>query len=68
MRFGDMFKIYNVCRMNSEKAFIRAYAFKSLDRPAALIGRAVFAIDIVIVFVVFEIQNLTRAESDVALG
>ena len=53
LRFGNMLKIDNIRRMNSEKAFIRAYAFKSLDRPAALIDRAVFAIDIIVVFVVF---------------
>ena len=63
-----MLEIDNIRRMSSEKAFIRAYAFKGFDRSAALVDRAVFAIDIIIIFVIFKIQNIARAKSDVSVG
>ena len=55
MRLSDMFKIDDKRRMDSKKSFISANVLENLYRSATFVDRAVFAIDIIVVFVVFKI-------------
>ena len=66
MRFRNVLEIDYICRVDLEKSLIGADAFKRLYRSATFVDRAVFAIDIIVVFVVFKIDHVARAEGDVS--
>ena len=68
MRFRNVLEVDYIRRMDLEKSLVGADAFKRLDRAAAFVGRAVFAIDIIVVFVVLKIEHVARAEGDIAFG
>ena len=68
MRFRNVLEVDYICRVDLEKSLVGADAFKRLYRSAAFVGRAVFAIDIIVDFVVLKIEHVARAEGDIAFG
>ena len=68
MRFRNVLEVDYIRRMDLEKSLVGANAFKRLDRSAAFVGRAVFAINIIVVFVVLKIEHVAWAEGDIAFG
>jgi hypothetical protein len=51
----DMLEVDYIRRMDLEESFVGANTFKRLYRSAALVGRAIFTINIIIVFIILKI-------------